>query len=1228
MRTGSLFATFGLPILLVGVAGCSAALVQRPLVDPTSDSGRGWQAMLDGKPASADFARALAQNHDDPAALFAAANLAYERGTPEAALDHALALLRVASRGQDALAVALAPAVLARMPRLLAEVPNRAPFEEQLIALSPNHLPWPAQYALALNVVSIARRRADADLLNRAQTRAGCVPAIDYVGSAGRRPFLDLQTDTPVAQAREARENQVDRVGRVVQEAPPQPLVASGCQFQLNLADNRAGVRVLRAQVDLGQGRHDIVLDYSGPARLRVDHGPWHEHGGSVDSYGPRWSAQRIDLPAGRHVVEVHIGSYGSSASLGLLAVAAVDADLVSARSPVDTALVDLATALTANLTGDVDALLIHIDRLAARPRFALGLAAAARLTEADPTRPTDILRDRERALWQQALAIDATLPTLARVELDLSGLEMQNERPREAADRAERARQAAPAWWPAHLGAATALRAQGFEKAADDALAKGLAVVAEGQGGCPMLERAFQRAEDREQQPLAGHLIDLLARCDAQGDNPLYWAIKHGDLAKAEVLLRRILPTSAEPLWTRAELADNLLAQGKVEAAQRELESLVKLEPREARVRLRLVDAQLAAGKIDLARATLSEALGMFPAREDIRQAARLLGVPRPLDDYRLDGAQVFRDFLASGRTYEAPAVVVLDRAVERVFPDGTRLILTHSITQVLSKDAIENVGEVQVPNGAEILALRTRKADGTLREAEEIAGKSSVSVPDLAVGDFVEAETLEAKDPREAFAPGFLGERFYFQTPEAPLDRSEYILVAPASLTLEVNRRAGAPAPVESAGPDHTRVLRFAVHHATQLFPERSAVPAGEWVPSVRVSSGITLEAWSRFLADRLALVSRASPEVREVAATIAKQARGQRGQLPEAIVTWVREHIEPEADFWQPATATLSRSRGNRAGLILALARTLGVPADLVMARSLLFAEANAPISTQELDDFHDLLVRFPSPSGDRFIDPRLRRAPFAYLLPGSDGAPAVVVGSQTVVKLTSSVRDSRSVTLRANLESDGAAKVAVTEQLSGWPALEWTELLDRTGKDRLKLRQEFEQRWLGQHFPGAQLGDLSVDAGEGNGGTRVSYTFTSARMAARQGSVLRLRPLFFQSQPGRRFGTEPSRKTALMLGFDVPLDLDAEIALPPGARVLDLGQDGDISARGARFSEERKVSGNGGAPLSITLRRQSRVPIMRVLPDDYQSFAAKLRSVDPLEQGEIRIAVPGK
>jgi len=1198
-----------LPVLLSTGLGCATAI--HPRRSPwESESTQGWLALRDGKSAaaSASFTRALAADPSDARALFGAANLAFEHGDSSAALGHALTLLETACIGRDPLAVALATATLARVSRLLAEISDRRAAEERLIGLAPEHLLWQAQYLLALTVIDIARKRADQMLLAKAMERVGCAPSMQLMGSWGRLPLLDLDGDS------------------FIPEAKPRPLVAAGCQFQLNAADSRNGVRVVRSELALAHGPYDLVLDYGGPARLRVDQGPWLQHGTSPDVYGARWSAERIQVAEGKHTVDIRLGSYGSTADIALLAIPAPAKPVPAADLATDDgSMLDLAAALVANLTGEVDPLLTHVERLAAHAHFALGLAAAGRLGEMDPTRPADIMRDRARALWQQALDCD---PGMARVWLDLSKLDLQNDRPREATEKAERARQVAPTWWPAHLALATALRGQGLEQPADAALASGLALTDGGFGACEMLEEAFHRAEGRDDVRSSTQLVELLGRCDAQDANPRLFAQRHGDLDKTLSLLRRALPTSAEPLWLRSESSDVLLAQGHLSEARDELAALVQLAPRDSRLRIRLADVQSAAGDTERARATLARALHDFPGRNDVRRAGRLAGLALPLDDYRLDGEQAIREYLASKRSYQAPAVVVLDRAVERVYSDGTRLVLTHSITQVLSKDAIEAVGEVHVPEGAEVLVLRTRKADGTSREAEEIAGKSTISARELGVGDFVESETLEVKEPSVAFAPGFVGERFYFQSFEAPLDRSEYLLIAPAAMPLDVDRRADAPAPTTTLPRDGTRVLTFLVRGNPQVFPERSAVPAAEWIPSVRVSSGVPEDGWSRFVANRGIGLSRGSPEIRKVAAAIAERARAAGSRLPEAIVAWVREHIEPENDFGAAATMTLARHRGHRAWLILALARSLGLRADLVLARSLLKADADAPITAAEQDDFRELLVRFSSAAGDRFVDPQIRQAPFDYLLPGFDGAPAVVVGTRRLVRAVSGVKDSRSVTLRARLEPDGGAKVAVTEQLSGWPAVEWTELLDRAGKDRGKLRQDFEQHWLGTQFPGAQLDQLSVEAGEGIAGTRVSYTFRSARMAARQGGVLRLRPEFFQVQPGRRFGTEPQRKTTLMLGYDIPLDLDAEIALPSGATVMDVGQGGEVITGGARFFEKRQVTDAPDGSLSVSLRRQSRLPIMRVLPSDYQSVATKLRAVDPVEQGEIRIALPGK
>src|SRR5204863_7012450 len=139
-----------------------------------------------------------------------------------------------------------------------------------------------------------------------------------------------------------------------------------------------------------------------------------------------------------------------------------------------------------------------------------------------------------------------------------------------------------------------------------------------------------------------------------------------------------------------------------------------------------------------------------------------------------------------------------------------------------------------------------------------------------------------------------------------------------------------------------------------------------------------------------------------------------------------------------------------------------------------------------------------------AGRRYIDPRLRRAPFGYLGPAQDGAPLLVpVERRPAAELAhGSAPDSRRVVLNARLGLEGEASATVVEELTGWPALEWVEMQDRAGNDQSKLRQDFEQRSLSQNFPGAVLTDLKVTLVEGQA-ARVEYAFTHPELASRDG-----------------------------------------------------------------------------------------------------------------------------
>jgi tetratricopeptide (TPR) repeat protein len=1225
-----------------------------------------WQALVEGRRADAEraFAARIAEAPDDVLARFGRATIAFDRGDGGAALDDYAAVLAAAVRAETSLprrdgwGRLLAPAAAARVLALDDDVsPTRRARALAVLKVLPGggvlSLPWQARLELARLFDRAARRAGDAGELERGAVGRGCAREVFEAGSLGLLPHLDL-----------------DRPSGILPTSEWRPVISSGCRLTVVARDGRPGAEILRAGIEVPEGTYELLLDYEGEARVAVDGGRPVPHGSEARS-GPRVTAFRIPLAAGRHDLEVRLATQGGRAELGLvlspagpgIAVGAHFVDprrtagrpartvpllealpslpplpaLASATPAVpglaDTAgaVIDYGLALAAERVGDADEALTIATRLARRQRFASGLSLAGVIARNDPTRPAGFARDTGRGRLREALAVD---PGVARAWQTLAAIELEDDHTREAIEDARQATRAAPGWWAPELVMAHALRSRGLDWDADRALDRAATKSgAVGDAPCLLVEALLHHADDRRDLAAQARLEDALAACDAESELRIDRLRARGDLGAATTALRAALRLSPDRDDLASDLAQVLWASGRRAEALAELAMLVAREPRDAFLRVRLADAQAAAGQPGAARETVREALTIRPDAAEVRRAARATGVPLPLDGYRIDGRAVIKDFEASGRKYAAPAVVVLDRSVARVFADGTQMALTHEIIRVQSKDAIDRWGEVEVAPGAEILTLRTHKPDGTTREPEEIAGKDTISAANVAIGDYIEWETLETKPASGAFAPGFLGDRFFFQSFDAPLHRTEYLLVTPSAMQVHVDRRAGAPAPQQRAGPDGTTVTTFSTGNVPQLFAERAAVPAIEYVPSVRAGSGLSFEAWTRYVREQIYGTARSSPALREFArklATDAKAAPGDRARLGAAIVKWVTENIEAAEDLRDPAAFALARGRGNRLALLLALGRELGVPARPVLARSRLVAEPSAPTPVEELDDFSESIVELDLGTAAAplrvYVDPRLRHAAFGYLPPSLDGARTLALADGRFgMARSTATADHRTVDVTIRLDEQGGGVAVATEELTGWPALEWAELVDRLGADRARLRQDFEQRWLGVQFPGARLRDLDVDLPKdtpGAGAVRVRYSFVSPQLAVKSDHEMKLQPTFFRSQPGRRFATEPQRSTTLMLGFDVPFQMTATVELPRAARLIEPGDNVKVERKGGyRFIEDRHL--RAGSPEVLVLRRESTLPLMRVSPEQYAGVAADLRRVDGLEQQEIRI-----
>jgi hypothetical protein len=546
---------------------------------------------------------------------------------------------------------------------------------------------------------------------------------------------------------------------------------------------------------------------------------------------------------------------------------------------------------------------------------------------------------------------------------------------------------------------------------------------------------------------------------------------------------------------------------------------------------------------------------------------------------------------------------VIVLDRTVTRVFPSGARLTLTHNIIKVLDKDGIEKWGEVQIPDGAEVLTLRTVKADGSTREPEEIGEKEAVSAPDLEVGDYVEFEYVDPAAPPGAFPDGFLAERFYFNSYDAPLDRTEYLLVTPAGMKLQIDRRGDAPETVvERRG--ELEVRTFSARKRPQLFQEPSQTPLAEYVASVRAGSGLSLTAWRDYLRDGSLLAWRASPALRALAERETRGAASDRERLAR-LDSWVRRHVKHGGSLDEPATAILAREEGNRVTLLAGLAHAIGLPCTLWLGRSDRAARLDGPLP--DLEAYDQPLLS----AAGQVVDPRYRHAATGFVWPPLRGGQALVLqpGAVRVETVPAGLPDTRQMELDVRLQADGSAHVHARERLRGWPALEWREGLEKLAADR--LRPEFEQHTLGFYFPGATLEALSWQGKDDDAGElTVDYSFQAPAFARRVGRGLVLGAPY-PALLARRFVGVADRTTPLELEFTPETALDATIELPAVAEAQ-LAPEVALHGPFGKFAQRVERTARG-----LHLSARFAMPAGRVPTASYREFVEYATRVDHAE-----------
>ncbi len=443
-------------------------------------------------------------------------------------------------------------------------------------------------------------------------------------------------------------------------------------------------------------------------------------------------------------------------------------------------------------------------------------------------------------------------------------------------------------------------------------------------------------------------------------------------------------------------------------------------LDPGPDRARASLLVAHNALARGDwqaassAARAALADGGADAYAREILGRAERLAGgPPRPRIDATRDLGLPLSDArelilarcptAAKCKQSEGGREVLLDDRHVRVNADGSLRVRVHRVVRVNDVAAVEAIGELPVPDDAEVLFVRTWKSTpkGVRSiEPEDILEKSTVSLPNLAPGDFAEWAYFHPLAASPRLAPGWRAPTYAFDDTRASVALARFTLsLAPGARppTFTVDPRLRPP---ERPDP-HTWV--FEAKALPRVFSEPADPRPEARLMALIASSGLERAPLNDALAAEIALGTRVTPTIDAMlrVALDGVPDNAPPTQKVQALYDYVRHHVdEPEeaTPFNVEASWVAERRRGSRPLLLTALCRAANLACELVLARPLWEGPEPALPSLDERDGLSYALVRW-APVGEppRWLDPIGRWMPFGTLPPALEGVFGVSLGA---------------------------------------------------------------------------------------------------------------------------------------------------------------------------------------------------------------------------------------
>jgi hypothetical protein len=880
----------------------------------------------------------------------------------------------------------------------------------------------------------------------------------------------------------------------------------------------------------------------------------------------------------------------------------------------------DLLRVLVAQLAatdGQGDLASILIEPLLAKVEDAPAaiLAMAAAFTEQDPIYDSSQARDLVQELHQRAAAKDPALLdaqlALAASDAERLGAARTVRRLEELATQFPDA--PGPLWELARLQGE-----QGWEPERQHTVRLLLERFPESLEAIAAAIEMLDRAGERDK---AEALVSQMMRLSPDGELRLDRLLAREDWPGAIAELERLKARRPERKHYAERIAELQQRRAASQETQAELIKAVADAPTKGEPRLALADARFASNQARALEDALAAAVSAGAQTEELALAKDLISGTTELEPFRIDGRQVIAQFEASGKHLPGTAARILDRAAVWVRSDGSSRMLEHEIVRIQSEEAISRFAEQERSKGL-VLNLRVIKKDGEVLEPIFVAGKPSVTMPHLEVGDYIETEQVVGFASSDGRGARYVGPTWFFREADIAYSRSEFIAVLPKAVTPLIETRGQVPAPRVEVR-EGVQIFSWRVDDSPAAPIEPFSAPAVEFLPTVRVGWGSDLDL-------RLRTLSRSVNQLAPLDPRVVRVARRIVGELPttalrqraEALYRWVLENVEPgeEGD----ARRIIIGKSGSRWQAYAMLCSAVGLKSEFAVVRSNLAAAAPGPIAEAALYD--SPLLRVETEGGWQWLtfaaqgrDQVDRYLPFGYLPPQLRGAEGFTIGAdkpQSVVVNTSPILDRQGHEGTVTLAADGSAVMDLVFIYEGRTAMELRAAIAQLPEAR--LHDILESQLLGNLLDGATLIKHELlELADVQAPLRLKVQAKVPSFAQNVGGQLLLAPPFMPKVS--QLTTLPTRATPLLLALPTSQWLTLRITLPAGTHVVSTLEPVNLDEDGRRVQVRDRLEPSG----ILVMERLLELPTGRVPTDRYATLVDFARRADEALTTPIRI-----